>query len=70
LGTVARWAIWIFAILIALTQLGIAAQLIQILFIGVVAMLALAGGLSFGLGGREHASRALDKITSMFTMRQ
>lgn len=62
LGTVARWAIWIFAILIALTQLGIAAQLIQILFIGVVAMLALAGGLAFGLGGRDHASKVLNKI--------
>lgn len=65
LGSVARWAIWIFTILIALTQLGIAAQLIQILFMGAVAMLALAGGLAFGLGGKEHASRALDKFNAM-----
>jgi hypothetical protein len=65
LGSVAKWAIWIFTILIALSQLGIASQLIQILFIGVVAMMAIAGGLSFGLGGKEHASRVLDRVGSM-----
>jgi hypothetical protein len=65
LGSVSKWAIWIFTILIALSQLGIASQLIQILFIGVVAMMAIAGGLAFGLGGKEHASRALDRVGSM-----
>ncbi len=65
LGSVAKWAIWIFTILIALTQLGIAAQLIQILFMGAVAMLALAGGLAFGLGGQNQASRAIDRFNSM-----
>lgn len=65
LGSVAKWAIWIFTILIALSQLGIAAQLIQIIFIGVVAMMAIAGGLAFGLGGKEHASRVLDRVGTM-----
>ena len=62
LGTVARWAVIIFAFMAALTQLGIAADLVKILFTGFVGMLALAGGLSFGLGGRDKASAWLDKI--------
>jgi len=62
LGTVARVAVLIFAIMACLTQLGVAADLVKILFTGFVAMLALAGGLSFGLGGKEQASKWLDKV--------
>lgn len=62
LGTVAHWAIWIFAFIIALAQLGIATQFIYILFIGVVSMLSLAGGLAFGLGGKEAAKESLAKM--------
>jgi small-conductance mechanosensitive channel len=54
-GSVAKWAIWIFAVIIALSELGIAPAFMQILFTGIVAMLALAGGLAFGLGGKEAA---------------
>lgn len=57
----ARWALLIFALLAALTQLGIAPALIQILFTGVIAMLALAGGLAFGLGGKDAAADAIRK---------
>ena len=49
-GTVAKWAIWITAIMAALTQLGIATDLLQTLFTGVVIALSLAFGLAFGLG--------------------
>ncbi|MCH8049721.1 hypothetical protein IH979_03380 [Patescibacteria group bacterium] len=59
---VARWAIIVFSFMAALVQLGIAQSLIQVLFTGFVAMLALAGGLAFGLGGREQASRALEQL--------
>lgn len=62
LGTVARYAIWIFAFIIALDQLGIAQAYMQIIFSGLIAMLAIAGGLAFGLGGKETAARALDKV--------
>ena len=45
-GTVARWAIWIFAIIVALSQLGIATAYFQTLFTGVVVALSLAFGLA------------------------
>lgn len=60
-GTMARWAIWIFAILAALEQLQIAQAILQTLFTGVVVALALAFGLSFGLGGQEVAARFLER---------
>lgn len=63
LASVAKWAIWIFALLIALVQLRIAPQLINILFVGVVAMFALAGGLAFGLGGKDAAKRLVDSMS-------
>lgn len=62
LGGVTRWAIWIFAIIIALSHLGIAQSFMQVLFTGVVAMLALAGGLAFGLGGRDAAGDFIGKL--------
>lgn len=62
LSTVTRWAIWVFAILIALSQLGIATAFIQTLFTGFVIALALALGLSFGLGGQDAAKEMIEKI--------
>lgn len=62
LGAVAYWAIWIFAGLIALQTLGLAIALINTLFIGFVAMVALAGGLAFGLGGRDTAKEVLEDM--------
>lgn len=61
LGRIAEIAIIAFAVLIAVNQLGIAADLINILFIGVVAALALAFGLAFGLGGRDVAARLTEQ---------
>ena len=60
-GSVAKWAIWIFGLLVALDQLGIAAGFVQTLFTGVVVAVALALGLSFGLGGQEAAARFIEK---------
>ncbi len=58
-----RYAIVVFAVLIALNQLGIASDLIKILFAGIIAMVALAGGLAFGLGGKEVARDILVKLS-------
>ena len=62
LGGVAKWSIWIFAILAALFQLGIAGVFIQTLFTAFVAMLAIAGGLAFGLGGQGSAREVLEAL--------
>lgn len=59
---IVKWAILIFGFMIALTQLGIATALIQTIFIGLIAMLALAGGLAFGIGGKDAAARLIEKI--------
>lgn len=61
-GTITRWAIWVFAALAALVQLGIAVSFIQTLFTGFVVAISLALGLSFGLGGQEAASRFIEKV--------
>jgi small-conductance mechanosensitive channel len=69
IGSVTRYAIWIFAFIIALSELGIASAFMQILFTGFVAALAIALGLSFGLGGKDAASRAVDKFSNNMSMK-
>lgn len=61
-GAVAKWAIWVIAILAALNQLGVATEFVQTLFTGFVVALALAFGLAFGLGGKDAAARVLEKV--------
>lgn len=63
LGSITLYAIWIFAFIIALSELGIATAFMQILFTGFIAALAIALGLAFGLGGKDAASRAIEKIS-------
>lgn len=62
IATVTRVAITIFVLLAVLNQLGVAQDLIRILFTGFVAMIALAGGIAFGLGGQETARIILDSV--------
>lgn len=66
LEAIVRWAIWIFAIVAILVQLGIAKEIIMTLFTGLVAFLVIAGGLAFGLGGKEAAARFLEDLTRKF----
>jgi small-conductance mechanosensitive channel len=61
------YSIVIFASMAALIQLGIAADLVETLFTGFVAMLALAGGLAFGLGGKDLGKEVLEKIKKDFS---
>lgn len=63
IGSITHWAVWIFALLAALSQLGIASFLFQTLWTGIVAALALAFGLALGLGGKDAAARAIDRMT-------
>jgi hypothetical protein len=57
LGRIAEIAIVAFAVIIAINQIGIAANLVNILFVGLVAAFSLAFGLAFGLGGRDVAAQ-------------
>lgn len=57
LGRIAEIAVVAFAIVVAINQVGIASDLVNILFIGVVAALAIGFGLAFGLGGRDVAGQ-------------
>ena len=54
-GVIVKWSILVFAILAILYQLGIGAVFMADLFKGVVAMIVIAVGLAFGLGGKEVA---------------
>ena len=62
LGIVSRYAIWVVAIVVALTELGIAREVVFSLFQPLVYMFAIAGGLAFGLGGKDAAARWIARL--------
>ncbi len=66
IASATSWAINVFVILAVLNQLGVATDLIRILFTGFVAMLALAGGIAFGLGGQNSAREIVEAIRRKF----
>lgn len=57
LAKIASVAVWAFAIIIAVNQIGIGVALVNTLFMAVVGALALALGLAFGLGGKDTAGK-------------
>ncbi|PIW35310.1 MAG: hypothetical protein COW25_00350 [Candidatus Nealsonbacteria bacterium CG15_BIG_FIL_POST_REV_8_21_14_020_37_12] len=60
LSALVRWAIYIFAGLAILLQLGVTPTIIQTIIVGFVGMIALALGLSFGLGGKDAAAKLIE----------
>ncbi len=62
LGTLTRWSVFTFSLLIALAQLQVADDVIRIVIIGLVAAVSLAIGLAFGLGGTKHADDILSRL--------
>ena len=62
LAGISRWAIMIFAVTIALAQLGIAALFVTTTFNIVLGGIVLALALAFGLGGKDAAARYLDEL--------
>jgi hypothetical protein len=70
IGSIAYYAIWILAIVTALDKLGIFGYFGQILFTGLVFMLALALGLSFGLGGKDAAGRWVNRFSEDLSARK
>lgn len=62
LASLTWWAIVIFGLLAAFSQLGIAVAVVNALITGLIAMLALAFGLAFGLGGKDYATFLISKL--------
>jgi small-conductance mechanosensitive channel len=62
IARIAKWAIVIFAVLAALTQLNVAPYLINTLFTTIAFAIALAAALAFGLGGKDAAKDLIDTI--------
>ncbi len=61
LASVAQYAIIIYAVFAAITELGIAVELTAPTFLIVLGAVALAAAIAFGLGGREVAQDILQK---------
>lgn len=59
---ITKWSIMVFAVLAALLQLGIAVSIINNLVLGFVALVAIAGGLAFGLGGQDAAKEVIERL--------
>ncbi|KKR78108.1 MAG: Conserved TM helix repeat-containing protein [Candidatus Curtissbacteria bacterium GW2011_GWA1_40_9] len=66
IGLIAQWSVMIFVGFLVLHQLGVAQEMLRILFGGIVAMFALAGGLAFGFGGQDTAKQITESIWSKF----
>lgn len=62
LSNTGKYALYFFTVLVVLNQLGVASDLVRILFTGIVAMIAIAGGLAFGLGGQDSAKRVWSEL--------
>ena len=61
LSTITRVAVWTFAFIVAVNQIGIASTLVNTIVMATVGALALAFGLAFGLGGRDTAAEMLQR---------
>jgi hypothetical protein len=62
LGTLAWWAIVIFGFATALGQIGLDVTILNTVITGIIVMFALAGGIAFGLGGKDAAARAIERF--------
>ena len=60
-GSVAQYGIIVFAVFAALTQMGIAEELIAPTFLILLGSVALAAALAFGLGGQGVAQRLVEQ---------
>ncbi len=60
IGASTKLAVWAFALIIAVNELGVAETTVNALLIAVLSALALASGLAFGLGGQQAAAELID----------
>lgn len=62
LGALAWWGVTVFGFLAALSQLGVAQDIVNALVTGLVATIAIGAGLAFGLGGKDMAHDWLSHV--------
>lgn len=62
LGTITWYSVIVFGLTSALAQLNVDVTILNTLITGIIAMLAIAGGIAFGLGGKEYASHLIEKF--------
>jgi hypothetical protein len=58
-ANLARTAVWIMTAVVAINQIGIAQELVQMFFAAVVGALAIGFGLAIGLGGKDLAAEIM-----------
>lgn len=63
LAMVSRIAIYTVGIFMVLSELGIAKEIVNTAFILIIAALAVAFAISFGIGGRDFAGKILKKLS-------
>lgn len=61
-STFVKWAIYIVGLLTAIEKLGVPTMYLATIFTGLIAMLAIAGGIAFGVGGKDFAKDVLDNV--------
>jgi len=62
-GSIAKYAVWVMAVILILSQFEGIDQYAITLFTGVIAFLVISLGLAFGIGGKDAAARILDKVS-------
>ncbi len=67
LAVITRNAVVVFTLIAVLAQLGVASNIMTAILYGLIAMLTIAGGLAFGLGGQGSAKRVLDGLEKELT---
>jgi hypothetical protein len=70
LSSLAWWITVIFGLLAALDKLHVTGSIINIIISGLIAMIAIAGGIAFGLGGKDYAVNLLSKIKDQLESRK
>lgn len=66
----AKWAVLVMSVLVVLEQVLAETSMLQIFAGGLSLMIALAGGIAFGLGGQYHAKELMDEVKNRMSKRE
>ncbi len=62
LAKIVYFGVWVIGIFMTLNQLGIARSLVETAFMAIIGAFAIAVAVAFGVGGKDFAARALDRL--------